>query len=175
MFRFAHLGRVWWPVELPYGGGEDGGEPVTIHLLFQLMTDEELDAREKAALAHSVAGLFRDQAPAADGAEPAAAPSAADEAAQIRQQADAVIALLTVTQAAKVESRADLLTRVSDWRDVVDDADQPVPFSTEKLDAMLQWRPVFVAVRDALLTASRDGVSKNSSPGPGGSPARVQA
>lgn len=174
MFRFAHLGRVWWPVELPYGGGEDGDEPVTIHLLFQLMTDEELDAREKAALAHSVAGLFREPAPAADDAS-TTAPSAADEAAQIRQQADAVIALLSATQAAKLESRADLLTRVSDWRDVVDDDGQPVPFAVEKLEAMLQHRPVFVAVRDALLTASRDGGSKNSSPGPGGSPVRVQA
>ena len=24
MFRFAHLGRVWWPVQLPYGDAEGG-------------------------------------------------------------------------------------------------------------------------------------------------------
>jgi len=172
MFRFAHLGRVWWPVELPYGS-EDGGDPVTIHLLFQLMTDEELDAREQAALAHSVAQLYREvpATPASLGAEPALV----DEAAQIRSQADAVVQLLAATQAAKVESRADLLKRVTDWRGVVDDQDQPEPFAPDKLEALLQHRPFFIAVRDALLTASRDGVSKNSLPGPAGSPARVQA
>ncbi|MDR7193352.1 hypothetical protein [Luteimonas terrae] len=171
MFRFAHLGRVWWPVELPYGN-EDGGDPVTIHLLFQLMTDEELDAREHAALTHTVEQITRDLAkpPAGEGDA-----SPIDEATQIREQADAVVKLLAATQAAKLESRADLLKRVTDWRDVVDDAEQPEPFTPGKLEALLQHRPFFVAVRDALLTASRDGVSKNSLPGPAGLPARVQA
>ena len=138
------------------------------------MTDTELDAREQAALQHSVAGLFRDQPLTVDGVE-AVTPAPAEEAAQIRAQADAVVALLAATQAAKLESRADLLRRVTDWRDVVDDHDQPEAFTPEKLDALLQHRPFFVAVRDALLTASRDGVSKNSLPGPAGLPARVQA
>ena len=171
MFRFAHLGRVWWPVQLPYGS-EDGGDPVTIHLLFQLLTDEELDKRERAALSHTVERLMRDAPTAPEGAGDAVP---VNEAEALQHQADQVVALLAASQTAKLEARADLLDRVTDWRDVVNDTEQPEAFSREKLEALLQHRPFFVAIRDALLTASRDGTSKNSLPGPGGSPARVQA
>lgn len=141
MFRFANLGRVWWPVELPFGGGEDGNEPATIHLLFVLLTDEELMAREKAVLASAGAAL-------------------AERVAETRSVDDLMAAMESVVEL-KAADRAEIAARTLAWRGVVDADGQEVEFSAERLAALLVHRPVFTRVREALFEASREGVRKN--------------
>ena len=65
--------------------------------------------------------------------------------------------------------------RSDGWRGVVDPDDQPVEFSAERLQALLQINWFFVAARQALFEVSREGVVKNSSPGPAGAQTQVQA
>ena len=58
MFRFADLGRVWGKVPLPYQDEE--GSDISIWLLFQVFTDEELDAREQSAMIQAARRMQRD-------------------------------------------------------------------------------------------------------------------
>lgn len=141
MFRFANLGRVWWPVELPFGAGDDGNEPATIHLLFVLLTDEELEAREKTFLAATGKALT-------------------DRLAETQSVDDLMAAMESVTEL-KAADRAEIAARTLDWRGVVDGDGQEVEFSDERLASLLAHRPVFTRVREALFEASREGVRKN--------------
>lgn len=171
MFRFAHLGRVWWPVQLPYAD-EEGGEPVTVHMLFQLLTDAELDARERGALAQAAERMKRTQDAAdEDAARTSAIATGAPQVERKSFDVDEFLSVLDAAQSAKSEDRESLLARVLDWRDIHDEDDSPIAFAADKLAALLAHRPFFIAVRDALLEASREGTAKNSSRGPDGSTA----
>lgn len=44
---------------------------------------------------------------------------------------------------------------VAGWKAVVDDSGEPVPFSADALEKMLEWAPV----RAAILTAFRDSIT----------------
>lgn len=144
MFRFANLGRVWWPVELPFGGGEDGNEPATIHLLFQLLTDEELEERERVTLSGNIGQILSSLG----------GPVPVETAEQISDALDAASRI-------KEADRQTLLDRTLDWRLGETDEETPVEFSRENFAALLAHRPVFARVREALFEASREGVRKN--------------
>lgn len=152
MFRFADAGKVWVPVSLPVGEQDD---PATIHLLLKLYTRKELRARERAAMTRTAAKL-------------------AERARDIRSAEDlqAIFDEITGTEEADVN---DLMERTSDWHGVTGADGQNQPFAAEHLAALLDYNWFFQAHRAALFEASRSGVAKNSKPGPGGSPARVQA
>lgn len=141
MFRFADLGRVWWPVELPFGFGEDGSDTGTIHLLFELFTDEELEAREKSVLESTARRLV-------------------DQRDSIRTVDDLLAAFESASQLKSTDRQA-VCARVHDWRGVGDGEGTDVEFSADRMAALLAHRPVFTRVRDALFEASREGVRKN--------------
>lgn len=153
MFRFADIGRVWVPVTLPRGNTE-GGEAVTIHLLQDIYTRDELKQRDREALAHTMAKLAPDGAPVT----PESLQATLDDVTRVE---DADI--------------AELLRRTHDWRGVVNSDDQPLGFTAERLRALLRVNWFFVAARQALFEVSREGVAKNSLPGPAGGQTRVQA
>lgn len=164
MYRFADLGKVWADVELPYEG--EDGQPVVIHLLYRVFTDEELDERERSAAVQSARRLQQ----------------AAAERLQMKEAGQAQVLtdqdmeeMFTAATAVRDSDRAEVLERADDWRGVAGDDDEPIAFDRDKLAALLAHRPIFRSARDALYRVSREGVRKNSLPGPGGSPARVQA
>ena len=82
--------------------------------------------------------------------------------------------LLEDTHAREAEAEAELLKRVRGWYDVEDQDGQPVPFSAERLQALVDTHYGFDALLQGLQEASRAGPAKNSQPGPGGMPERVQ-
>jgi hypothetical protein len=148
MFRFADLGRVWMPVELPAGEHTS-----TVHLLVEVMTRRELRARERRIT--ETTGRRLTDAP----------PRTPDE---LLQAFDAVVQ-------AEDDDLLLLRERVLDWRGIEDPDGQPLAFSRDRLDAVLAIDALFRPIREAYFRASREGVGKNSSPGPAGTPARVQA
>lgn len=153
MFRFADIGRMWVPVDLPAGEGE-GEDTTRIWLLQTLYTREELRARDKALTARASEGLE-----AAGG--------------QVRNVED-VTRMVDRVNGIEDDDLAEVLARTHDWRDVVDDGNRKLEFSTDRFQALLQYQWFSRAARAALFNASREGVRKNSSPGPGGSPGRPQ-
>lgn len=164
MYRFADLGKVWAEVELPYEG--DDGQPVVIHLLFRVFTDDELTERERGALVQSARRL---QEAAAERLQLKEGGEAAALSTQDMEE------MFTAATAVRDSDRAEVLARATDWRGLVGEGDTPIDFDRTKLAALLEHRPIFLAARDALYRVSREGVRKNSLPGPAGSPARVQA
>jgi hypothetical protein len=152
MFRFADIGRMWVPLDLPVG---DGGEPVRIHLLQTLYTRSELRAREATIMGRAGEGLQ-------------------EQAGQLRSVED-VQAMVSRLQSQEDEDLAALVERTHDWREVVGDDGKPAAFSRERLQALLELQWFSAAARTALFKASREGVPKNSPPGPGGSPGHRQA
>lgn len=155
MFSLANMGRMWVPVDLPTGEGEGAGAGTTrIWLLQTLYTREELRARDKRLTSAAAEGL------PADG--------------QLRGMDD-VYAMAERVTALEDEDLADLLARTHDWRDVAGDDGKPVSYDAARLRALLAYQWFARAARAALFTASREGVRKNSQPGPGGSPGRLQA
>lgn len=159
MFRYADIGRMWVPVDLPVGEGEGG---TRIWLLQTLYTREELRQRDRARVEKSATALDTR--------------AAADEAAQRPVSSSEYLrALLDELHAMEDADIRDLIERTHDWRDVVDAEGAPAVFSRERFEALLQINWVAQASRVALFAASREGVRKNSSPGPGGSPGHPQA
>lgn len=154
MFRFADVGRVWVPVPLPMGNAEGDGE-VVVHLLQDLYSKDELRARERGVFSRTAGTV-------------AARAAQAKSAADIEQLFDEV----TATENADTE---ELVRRTHDWRGVVDEESVPIAFSAERLQAIVKYDWVFKAARQALFEASREGVRKNSLPGPDGSPTPAQA
>ncbi len=150
MFRFADLGRVWVPVQLPAEEGEQ-----TIHLLLQLYTKDELREREKAVMQRTAAGLI-------------------DQAANVKTVEDLERLFDEVTAIGDAD-REELLARTTDWRGIGDPEGEPEPFAPGKLAALLQFNWIFTRCRAALFEMSRDGTRKNSLPGPDGSPPLAQA
>lgn len=154
MFKFADLGRMWVPVDIATGEGEGEGT-VRIWLLQTLYTREELVARDERVLDRAIAGLE-------------------DRKGELRTVED-VNAMVQRVTAVEESDLAELLERTHDWRDVAGEGGKPAEFSRERLAAMLAYRFIALPARAALFAASREGVRKNSQPGPGGSPGRLQA
>lgn len=144
MFRFANQSRVFWPVELASRGAD--GEPVksTAYIGYQLLDRDELRKHEAGRL-HLI-------------------DAAKDSMADYVKQADAWD-----------KTNIKLLReRIYGWRDIVDNADVPLVFSRETLDALLRDSLLFPALLQGLFEASRGAKEKNSLPGPGGAPAPAQ-
>lgn len=154
MFKFADLGRMWVPVDIATGEGEGEGT-VRIWLLQTLYTREELRARADRVTARAGDGLE------AQGGE--------------LRSVDDVKGLVERVTAIEEEDLVELVNRTHDWRDVAGEGGQPVEFSADRLRAMLDYKFIALPARAALFAASHEGVRKNSQPGPGGSPGRLQA
>lgn len=144
MFRLADLGLVSWPVRI--GDAE-------FRATFRILDRAALRARQQQGLEGFLERLKEDGQP---------------------RRPEDVVALLDATHKREDADEAALLARVTDWRNVVDDAGNPVPFSTDHLSALLATEYAFKALLHALLEASREGPEKNSLPGPAGSPAPAQ-
>ncbi|MFO3704425.1 hypothetical protein ACI6Q5_05435 [Xanthomonas codiaei] len=140
MFRFANLGRVWVPVDLPGGDGETP-ELVRVHLLMTLYTDDELAARDREVMTRTAASFLEK---AATSTEPAELQGAFDDMQRVR-----------------LDDRADVLRRTHDWRGFADEEGEPLPFSQEHLEALLAMAYLFQPIRRALFETSREGVRKN--------------
>ena len=149
MFRFADMGRQWVPVDLP-----QDGEPVRVHLLMTLLTREELRTRERAITERTGAGLV--------------------QAVQKASTVEDLLQLFDDTTRAEDGDVADLLARTHDWRGF-GTVEEEIGYTPERFAALLAFDLAFKPIRSALFKASRDGVAKNSVPGPAGSPAVAQA
>jgi hypothetical protein len=151
MFRLANLGVVQWPVQLPQPDGS--GERATIFVSYAILTREELrdeQRRYAAAYRGAVAAL---------GAEP-------DQATLDRLESEGD---------ARDAAALDMLrTRIKGWSGIEDD-DGPVAFAADKLDALLAYELYAQPLLTGLFDASRGALAKNSSPGPAGAAAQVQA
>jgi len=152
MFRNADLGRVWVPVVLPLGDFEGD---VSVKLLLQLYTRDELRERERSVLTRTASGIV-------------------DRAKQVTTPEELQVLFDEVTRVEAADVQ-ELLDRTHDWRDVTDEHGQAQSFSRDRLAALLSFNWWFQAHRGALFEASRAGVAKNWKPGPGGLPVRAQA
>ena len=144
MFRLADLGQVTWPVQI--GDAE-------FRVVFDVLNRKELQARQKIGVEAVAAKIAEDGAP---------------------RTTEALIEALEVTHAREDALEGELLVRVKGWYDVEDQDGNPLPFSTEHLQALLAHEYIYKAFVTALFMASRAGPQKNSLPGPGGMPERVQ-
>ena len=150
MFRFADVGRQWVPVDLP-----QGEERVQVHLLLDLLTREELKARERRQLELTGPGLI-------------------SRATEIKSVED-LLRIFDETAGAAEADREELLQRAHDWRGLGTAEGEELGFTRERLESLLRFDFIFNPVRQALYRASREGVAKNSEPGAAGSPAVPQA
>lgn len=156
MFRTANLGRVWWPVELPQFADDGTTTLATVLICYRVFTRAELKAR-RAEVDDAIGTPLR---------EAAAAGTEVSQWAEVQRRLD-------VQEEADL---AELRARIVDWKRVVVDAtDEPVPFSAELRDQLLELKPYFKALRAGLQEASDGARTKNSLPGPGGTPERDQA
>ena len=161
MFVLAHKGLVWTRVEL-LDCDEDGNVvPVSVRLLLRPWTRAELRARQSADMQARLLPVQDALARLGGSEEPEA----------IRQASDDLRAALQAAEAAAAADDAEVAERLVGWNaaDIGGEA-----FDTELRDALLADQSRFVAVRNALLALSRDGLRKNSSPGSGGQPARTR-
>ena len=137
MFKFADIGRMWVAVDLPLG---EGDAPPRIHLLQTLYTREELRQRDQQLLARASGDL-------PEGGTPRSL-------ADVQAMTDRALAI-------EDADLAELLERTHDWRDVQGDDGAPAVFSRERLQSLLAYQWFARAARQALFTASREGVRKN--------------
>ncbi len=151
MFRLADQGLIWVPVVVP---GDDG-EDTTIHLLMQVMDEDELAGREKDVALRSAEGFLA-------------------KAQETRTRED-LERLMEEVSRVRASDKQELIARTSNWHGVHDSNGDAVPFSAERMAALLRWHWLAKRVRSAFFQASREGVSKNSLPGLAGLPARGQA
>ena len=150
MFRFADVGRQGVPVELP-----QGEEQVQVHVLLDLLTRDELKARERRQLELTGPGLI-------------------SRATEIKSVED-LLRIFDETAGAAEADRGELLQRTHDWRGLGTAEGEELGFTRERLESLLRFDFIFNRVRQALYRASREGVAKNSEPGAAGSPAVPQA
>lgn len=155
MFRLAHTGVVRWPVELL--DVDDQGDPIstTVRVSYRILTRAEQRQYEQARydqLSSQLLGKLK------AGAE-------REDLRAIQVQAETL----------QAEDLALLRERVVGWAadDVQDQEGQPVPFSAEALEPLMQFECHYRALFQGLLEASRAAVPKTSSPGPAG--VRAQA
>jgi len=145
MFRFADLDRVLQPVEIAGG---------SMRVLYRILSRTELRARERDATL-AIAGRL----------DVNGAPKTTEE----------VAGLLDASLAREQGNESLLRERVLGWYDLEGPDGTPLEFTAERLEALLATDYGYRALLDGLLRASREGPAKNSSPGPGGTPARDQA
>ena len=124
---------------------------VTVYIGYRILTRKELRDRERDVIKRY--------------------PEEEAKAAQTIDDLVAVMDRLTAREEGDVQL---LLERVIEWRGIGDE-NGAAPFSADRLAALLEWDVYFRPIMFGLLEASRHGPSKNSSPGPAGTPARVQA
>jgi hypothetical protein len=140
MFRFADVGKVWVPVELPMGGAEDGGK-VTVRLLTTLFTRDELRERDRSTLASKAGNV--------------------EQLAKEAKTADDVLAIFDRIGGIDADDIKQLLERTHDWAEFADSDGQPLGYTRERFEALLRFEWFFRPVRAALYRASREGVAKN--------------
>lgn len=145
MFRFAQLGKVFWPVELASRGEDGESVKAVAYIGYQLLDRETLRKHEAASLRLVDASK--------------------GDMAEYVKQADALD---------KVNVKL-LREHIHGWRDIVDNNDVPLAFSDAALDALLRDPLLFPALLRGLFEASRGAKEKNLLPGPGGTPALAQS
>lgn len=147
MFKFAPKGLVNWPVKL---ATRNEGELVehSAMFLFRVLTRSELQAE-----------IARRLVPAANALVEA-----------MRQAKSGEDASDVITRAMREMEEGDKLLRerVVGWRDIVDESGEPIPFSLETLNAMLEDPLLYGAIKQGLMDASNGAVAKNSQPGAAG-------
>ncbi len=148
MFKFADMNIVVWPVEFRQPG-LDGGDTATVHVHFKLLPREVLNARDLAVAKRLAARVDTD----------------ASSIGQLMEMAEAVIER-------RPEDEQLIVDHITGWN--ADDFEGRVEFSVENLRALLQYDVYYTPLMAGLHEASRHGPLKNSLPGPGGMPARVQ-
>lgn len=151
MFKLADIGIVEWPVHIDHGSIDS-----TLHLQYQVLGRKELRERARTGTQAMLERL-----------NGAGAPRTSED----------LIALLDAANTRDDGDEALLLERVKGWRaeDMADADGAPVPYSAERLQALLAQDFLFGPIRDGLFAASRAGPAKNSKPGPAGTPGQVQA
>lgn len=154
MFRLADQGKVWWPVVLTQATGPEPAEEVQVWLQLRIFDRKELREREKASL-ERMADRVKTHG----------------EGALTSEHLLEALEAMTETDDADEE---ELIGRVCDWRGF-GSGEAEEPFTADKLRALVKTRPLYLAFREALFAASREAPAKNSTPGPAGMSARVQA
>src|SRR5690606_14039146 len=129
MFRFADVGRQWVPVELP-----QGEERVQVHFLFDLITREELKARDRKHLELTGPGLI-------------------SRASEVKSVAD-LLQIFDENAGVAEADRAELLARTHDWKGFVAADGSELGCTRERLEALLGYEFIFHALRRALYQAS---------------------
>lgn len=147
MFELARERKVWWPVDLPNGIDEDDNvRTARVLVLFRIFTRKEL-SRTRLQLAEQML------------------------TPKGRAVEEDPIEALAKREA---ETEQALRDRVLDWKRIVDEDGQAVPFGQEVLDVLIEHDGCYQALLQGLHEASRGAKAKNSSPGPGGAPAPAQ-
>jgi hypothetical protein len=147
----ADLGRIWVPISVP----DQHGEETEIHLLMQVMDEDELADREKSVTLRTADGFLA-------------------KAKEARTREDLERLLDEVNDVRKAD-RVELISRTQDWRGVHDENGEAVAFSQSNLTALIRWPWLARRVRNAFFQASREGVPKNSLPGSAGVQGLAQA
>lgn len=151
MFRFAPQARVFWPITLEARNPETGEiAEGRAYVLYSLLTREELRARQR-ELTQTIASRI----------------TTAKTAEDLQQIIDDQLA---------IDRKYDdeLVKHIHGWKEVNSNDDQPLPFDETTLRAMLADPLLHKAFAQGLLDASNGAKTKNSSPGPAGTPARGQ-
>lgn len=179
MFDVAHLGRVWWPVEMTTYDEAGAERTVTLRALFSPLTRAERQERQREITRRSTDAVKAAAASLDSNAlriDPDADP--AEEAARIdRAAADAVERITRRMEQAFEDEQGDidlLLARTHDIRGLSSDGED-VAFTPEIFASLLAYQQVYAAFAQAFDACSAGAVRKNSSPGPAGKPARGQS
>lgn len=154
MFRYAPQGKVFWPIVFTARNPENGElvEGVA-HVQYSLLTRAELKTREKRLTSTLVSGLA---------------------SASIRPTADDVQRLSDEMDKLTNEQDEELVLHIHGWKGFTDADDKELQFDEATLRAMLTDPLLYEAFARGLVDASKGAKTKNSSPGPAGTPARGQ-
>lgn len=153
-YRYARKNRVWWPVDMPSRTESGTIEHERVLVLYEILSRPELND-EQIKLQKGVALKLSELVRKGDLASMEGV--LADMARQDRDDEDR------------------LFKRIHGWRDFEGDDGTPLPFAPELLREMLSDELLFQAFKTGLYSASRGAPIKNSSPGPGGTPAPAQS
>lgn len=172
MFSKANLGLVWWPVALQEYDEQGALVENKAMFLFRPFTAKQLAERQRLAIERIRTAVDSVAAPAAGGEQSADAAQTAQRIAS--STVDQLLAGIDEKLKARDEDTAELAARVIDWRVKTADGD-PVPFDREFLAELLQHGQYYVPISEAFEACSQGALRKNSSPGPAGAAAQVQA
>lgn len=147
MFKFAQQGKVFWPITLSARDPETGDvNQSKAYIQYSLLSRDEMKAREKQlakVLSARAIGI---------------------------KDADALNQLVEDAEAIDTATEKELLAHVHDWRDIADEAGEPIAFSTKLLKSMFADPLLFDPISRGLIECSKGAPAKNSLPGPGGTP-----